>query len=277
MFSSLVLLSSCFLFGISSTGDVNRPTVGVIRWDAWNLVNGKYDEISFYSHRAMSPEHFHYRLPFFATVHPDGNVTYNGDEQAVMDQEILYAKFAGFDYWAFDTYCAFGPNCSTNSPYCAQYYQHTSNRYCAEYPAYGLDRYLNSRYVSLINFTFVLLGSSPCGDEFQESYLELMVHPQFQTVLGGRPLIYLFQFDDEEAQLCGGGWNGSRKVWDNFRLKAINRGLQNPYLVLMDGDIPRAQQRANTIGFDAISSYGLGGGGTLQGAPFSDEVQRTTQ
>jgi hypothetical protein len=54
-------------------------------------------------------------------------------------------------------------------------------------------------------------------------------------------------------------------------------GLQNPYLVLMDGDIPRCKTNAAAIGFDAISSYGLGGGGTVQGSPFSDEVQRTTQ
>jgi hypothetical protein len=41
-------------------------------------------------------------------------------------------------------------------------------------------------------------------------------------------------------------------------------GLQNPYLVLMDGDISRGKTRITALGFDAISSYGLGGGGTLQ-------------
>ena len=85
-------------------------------------------------------------------------------------------------------------------------------------------RYLSSRYASLIDFTFILLGSSPCGDEFQQQYLELMVHPQFQTVLGERPLIYLFQFDDQEAQACAGGWEGSAKVFQNFRQKVISRG-----------------------------------------------------
>jgi hypothetical protein len=228
MLSTFGLFCICsFVWPFAATitnNDADRPTVGVIRWDAWNLVNGKYDEISFFSHRSLSPDHFHYRLPFFAKVNSDMNITYNEDTQEVMDQEILYAKFAGLDYWAFDTYCAFGPNCTTNSPYCTQYYQQTSNQYCPENPAYGLYRYLSSKYVSLINFTFVLLGSSPCGDEFQESYLELMTHPQFQTVLGGRPLIYLFQFDDQEAQSCGGGWEGSGKVFNNFRQKAISRG-----------------------------------------------------
>ena len=224
MVTSFGLHTICLFLCCSAVFAVNRPTFGVIRWDAWNLVNGKYDEISFYSHRSMTPEHYHYRLPFFAKINPDGNLTYNADSQEIMDQEILYAKFAGLDYWAFDTYCSFGPNCSTNSPYCAQYYQQTSTRYCPENPSYGLMRYLSSRYASLINFTFILLGSSPCGDEFQEQYLEFMVHPQFQTVLGERPLIYLFQFDDQEAQACAGGWEGSAKVFQNFRQKVISRG-----------------------------------------------------
>lgn len=35
-------------------------------------------------------------------------------------------------------------------------------------------------------------------------------------------------------------------------------------MVLMDGDIPRCKANAAAIGFDAISSYGIGGGGTVQ-------------
>jgi hypothetical protein len=31
-----------------------------------------------------------------------------------------------------------------------------------------------------------------------------------------------------------------------------------------DGDISRCKTRAASIGFDAISSYGIGGGGTVQ-------------
>ncbi len=59
----------------------------------------------------------------------------------------------------------------------------------------------------------------------------------------------------------------------------------------MDGDILVAKNHSQAIGFDAISSYGLNGGGTVeveifclimydmnisfQGALFSDEVQRS--
>ena len=195
---AIILLSSIF---ISTALDVKqRPSVGVIRWDAWNQVNGQYDEVSYYSHRDLSPAEFHYRIPFYVSVVSPNNISFNADQQSIMDQEILYAKHAGIDYWAFDTYCTYGPNCTTNTTFCAEYLQ-IAPHYCPRNPAYGLHQYLSSQYNSLINFTLLLLGSSPCDYAFQENYLELMVHPQFQTVLGGCPLLYLFQFDDAEANL----------------------------------------------------------------------------
>ncbi len=62
----------------------------------------------------------------------------------------------------------------------------------------------------------------------------------------------------------------SVEVYVDTRLKTLLTlflyvlGLKNPYLVLMDGDIERCKKDAAAIGFDAISSYGIGGGGTLQ-------------
>lgn len=220
-----IFRSTVFLLTIAVVhiDGATHPSVGVIRWDAWNLFEGQYDPISFYSHRCLSPEKFHYRLPFFATVLSPTNTSYNADLQSVMDQEILYAKHAGLDYWAFDTYCTYGPNCTTNSTYCAEYLK-IAPHYCPRNPAYGLQQYLSSPYSFLMNFTLLLLGSSPCDVAFQESYLELMLHPQFQTVLGGRPLLYLFQFDDAEADICGGGWSGSKDVFNKFRQMAISRG-----------------------------------------------------
>jgi hypothetical protein len=227
MSSTLVFLCVIFFVSVSfstKTDVKQRPSVGVIRWDAWNLFNGQYDAISFYLHRALSPEEFHYRIPFYASVLSPTNISFNGDVQDVMDQEIIFAKHAGIDYWAFDTYCTFGPNCTTNITYCAQYYQQTSNHYCPRNPAYGLDLYLSSSYKSLLNFTLILLGSSPCDVNFQQSYINLMKLPQFQTVLGGRPLLYLFQFDDAEADICGGGWSGSGQVFQKFRQMVISQG-----------------------------------------------------
>ncbi|CAF1541593.1 unnamed protein product, partial [Rotaria sp. Silwood1] len=262
---TMILLSSIF---ISTALDVKqRPSVGVIRWDAWNQVHGQYDEISYYVHRELSPAEFHYRIPFYVSVISPNNISFNADQQSIMDQEILYAKHAGIDYWAFDTYCTFGPTCATNNSYCQQYYIQTSHLYCPENPAYGLNLFLSSSYKSLLNFTLVLLGSSPCDVIFQQQYINLMKHPQFQTVKGGRPLLYLFQFDDAEAEKCAGGWTESGQVFQQFRQLVISQGLQTPYLVLMDFNVQRVQSHALSLGFDAISTYALPGG-IKEGTPF---------
>eukprot|EP01083_Nonionella_stella_P174245 603499_1 len=239
-----------------------RPSVGIIRWDAWNKVSGYYDEISFYVQNDMSPSQFHYRLPFFASTSP--NVSFDNNNQTIMDQEILYAHNAGIDYWAFDTYCKYGPNCSTTSKYCAQYAnQSQCCKYCPEDPAYGLNKYLSSKYKHLINFTLVLLGSMPCDPANIDYYVSLMKQDTFQTVNINntvRPLIYLFLFNDNEAEICG-GWQASKQSFDNIRSAAMNAGLNNPYFVYMSGGVQIAYQHSSLLGFDAISSYAIGCGG----------------
>ncbi|CAF3448436.1 unnamed protein product, partial [Rotaria sp. Silwood2] len=89
---AMILLSPIF---ISTALDVKqRPSVGVIRWDAWNQVHGQYDEISYYVHRDLSPTEFHYRIPFYVSVVSPNNISFNADQQSIIDQEILYAKHA---------------------------------------------------------------------------------------------------------------------------------------------------------------------------------------
>jgi hypothetical protein len=40
------------------------------------------------------------------------------------------------------------------------------------------------------------------------------------------------------------------------------KGLQNPYMVLMDFNVASVQSHASMLGFDAISTYALPGGTT---------------
>eukprot|EP01084_Bolivina_argentea_P272598 464173_1 len=253
-----------------ATHCICRPTVGVIRWDAWNQVNDQYDEISYFVQNDMSPPQFHYRLPFFATTSP--NVSFNNDNQTVMDKEIQYAHTAGIDYWAFDMYCPFKPNCVTSSPYCAQYANQTQCcRYCPEKPAYGLDLYLTSQYKHLINFTLLLLGSIPCNPTNIDYYVSLLKEPTYQTVTINntvRPLIYLFMFHQNEVNFCG-GWNKSKQAFDNIRTAVMNAGINNPYFVYMSQGINQAYEYADKLGFDAMSCYNVGAQGTVNGSAFN--------
>jgi hypothetical protein len=71
----------------------DRPVVGAIRWDGWN----EWDVWQ----RSFDPPEWHYRLPFFASIGPDGKALVREDSQEVIDKEIAYAKAGGLDYWAF--------------------------------------------------------------------------------------------------------------------------------------------------------------------------------
>jgi len=181
----------------------------------------------------------------------------------------MYAKHAGLDYWAFDTFCQYGPKCTTTDNYCKEYCQQTSNQYCPRDPAYGLNLYLSSKLRNQLNFTLVLLGAPTCRPDIAAYYVSLMKEPTFQTVLDGRPLLYLFQFGDTEATACG-GWGQAKVAFDRIRALTIAAGLKNPYLVLMDFSVPTVKANAAKLGFDAISTYALPGG-TLQGTPFSEQ------
>ena len=59
---------------------------------------------------------------------------------------------------------------------------------------------------------------------FQRQYIDLMKQPQFHTVAGNRPLVYLFQFSDAEAMKCAGGWTQSGLVFQQFRRLVMNEG-----------------------------------------------------
>ena len=267
-----VLLLSCLL--LASSLVLSRPTVGVIRWDAWNQVSGYYDAVSYCAQIALAPQRYQYRLPFYATVLSTTNVTFDADDQSIMDKEIVYAAGAGIDYWIVDTYCKYGPNCTTDSTYCTQYAQpgSTSDGYCPEQPDYGLDLYLSSQNVGMMNYTLMLLGAPACDPAMQKQYIARLANPHYQTVVGGRPLVYMFQFSDNEAMACGGGWNGSRAVFDSFRKQVIAAGLPNPYMVLMDFDVGTVVSHARTLAFDAVSTYALPGGSD-DGVPMSEQIK----
>ena len=41
-------------------------------------------------------------------------------------------------------------------------------------------------------------------------------------------------------------------------------GLKNPYMVLIDQNLASIVVQSQTLGFDAVSSYGINGGGTVE-------------
>src|SRR5271165_1659393 len=86
--------------GVSARGE-ETIVAGAIRWDAWH---GDRSEVGKAVQRSLSPEKWHWRLPFFAQILGKDQVRIDGASQLIMDREIEYARSASLDYWAFLLY-----------------------------------------------------------------------------------------------------------------------------------------------------------------------------
>jgi hypothetical protein len=195
----------------------NPVTVGAIRWDGWCApLSSVGNEVE----RDLSPPQFHYRTPFFSTVINADSVQCRGTTQAIMDQEIAYAKGAHLDYWAFCWY----PNGS------------------------GLDEsrqlYLSSTHKNDINWC-VILGTNPFNFTTDGAWLvQQFKTSNYQKMPGGGPLVYVF--DDGEVTSA-----------NMQQLRTENAAAGNPpmYVVPLDQDAGAAVNLANTVGGSATSSY----------------------
>lgn len=211
----------------SGTGNPRHTLVGAIRWDAWVGDRPTFGDatsenrVGLVVERTLGPQKYHYRLPFFAKILGPEQVQVRGDSQEVMDQEIAYAASAGIDYWAF----VFYP------------------------PGSGLDAernlYLSSQRRNEINFSLVLDSPGrllePATRSLFTGYFSL---PNYQKVLGGRPLLFIF------------GSNGlSREGVDALRAESQSAGLASPYIVFMGWAASEVKATLAGNGLDAGSAY----------------------
>jgi hypothetical protein len=211
----------------------HRPSVGAIRWDAW------YDPadggVARAMERALAPERYHDRMPFFGQEIGPDNVRINGRTQATMDREIALASRAGLDYWAFVGYSPEDP--MTNA----------------------LNLYLSSAHRREIGFC--MIGSVANGgsrghmSDRTLHELALMQEAGYVKVLGGRPLYYLLSAPEAQLAAEWGGASGMAQLVAFLRSGAKSKGLGDPYIVLLGSDAALA--RATNC--DAIGAYAIVG------------------
>jgi hypothetical protein len=209
----------------------NRPIVGAIRWDGWWADNPW--------EKKLPAEEYRRRLPFYGRETEDGKVEIRSDDQAVMDREISYAHEAGLDYWAF---CWYHPRAWPN----------------ADRMNYGLRRYLASPRKSQLHFALILLGqhvgTAEQWPQTVEHLVSLFREPTYQQVLGGRPLVYTYEFADALPKTFGSEAAG-REALELLRRKAVEAGAGEPYLVTQVWYAPTGAEHVRAYGFDAISAY----------------------
>jgi hypothetical protein len=203
-----------------------------IRWDA--VDTGVGNSINRSITRTLSPARFWSRAPWYAVPKGPNSIKIDGDSQAIMDQEITYAHDAGLTCWAYLWYG------ESNVMQNAWHLQQTSS----------IKNEVN--WVQMEQFGN-LLGSSDFASQ-TPTIISYMQQSNYQTVLSGRPLWFLYADGSYATQLStywGNNTANFATALATFRSAVQAAGLPNPYIVMVNGSATTA---AN-LGADAVSNY----------------------
>ncbi|MBU5614583.1 glycoside hydrolase family 99-like domain-containing protein [Geomonas azotofigens] len=155
-----------------------------------------------------------------------------------MDREIGFASMAGIDYWAF---C---------------YYSTRHNPALADLDS-GLRRYLTSTKKHEIHFCLILetnfLGPVEDWPETVKRLVALLKDPAYQTVAGGRPLLFLF--DPGKMEKWAGSSDTVKAMLSQLDRAALEAGLQEPYMAAQGGEPRRVSAWVEKFDLDAVSAY----------------------
>jgi len=227
---------------VAANTKIERPLVGAIRWDGWNA----WDVWQ----RSFDSKEWHYRLPFYGKIGPDGKAIVRGDSQEVMDQEIAYAKAGGLDYWVFNWY-----NPAHKIPDTAVA-PAPADAYAQLNRAFRL--YLSSKHKSDINYALLIEGGNALVPEEKFSqtldhFVKCFQDSNYQKVMDGRPLVYFLGMNGFITTL--GSEAAVRKTLDDLRGRSIAAGAGNPYFVLMTFAPKQGAELLDELGCDALSAY----------------------
>ena len=231
------MLAALLLLVIAQTsawGAQPCPAVGAIRWDAWFGSGGVPGQAV---EKSLGPAQWHLRLPVCSQVIGSNEVRIDCMTPQQMELESGQAKAAGLDYWAFVTY-------PEDNPMNA-----------------GLSAYLNIRNPNKIQFAviseFEKWGDKEAYRPVMQRYLRLMGDKSYQRTPDGRPIFFLAFITDGSLNYRFGNREGFKKVLTEFRQGAVNAGLGNPYIVLLDASVERAKSFIVDLGLDGVSAYAV--------------------
>jgi hypothetical protein len=162
-----------------------------------------------------------------------------------MDAEIRYAHEAGIDYWAFVMYPKTFP--ATTG---------------------GLDLYLNSAHKKDVRFCMM---SDHLDNETMDRLLNYFKNPSYQTVLDGRPLLYLLGPNGLRS-LQEPRWRDAKRSIERLRQKVLHTLGKTPYIVHLWG-WSGAKEVVNSLGLDSMGAYSLNF--EDKGAPYATLAAKT--
>jgi hypothetical protein len=208
---------------------------GAIRWDAWYADTGPARE----AQNALSYPPWQSRAPWFAKVDGPDHITAVGT-QADMDLECKYAAGMGLKYWAFDMYA---PDSVMSVGW--HLYQASVNRHMVNWCAIVGPGFFG-------NDPFRRNDLWHAKDEVLRGWF---AQPIYQTVLDGRPLVYVLWSEAAITSYFGGDERNfaASIAWLRGRCRAA--GVGDPFVVIMAGRAANSARIMRAVGADAISNY----------------------
>jgi hypothetical protein len=217
-------------------GGPSGPLVGAIRWDAW--AGG---EVTAQVERTLGPKKYHPRLPWFAEVLDDGSVRIDGGRRSDHGSGDRLCRRRRLGLLGFSAL----PGTSSMSE--------------------SLKLYLNSASRRRINFCLILHNAFGVSEHQwpreRDRAVALLKEPGYQTVCGGRPLVYAFSVRH------AGAFPEAR--FAEF-LQAARQAGVDPYCVYMGWSPAEDFERMAPLGFAAVSHYAA----ASADAQFAQLVQR---
>ncbi len=203
-----------------------ETTFGAIRWDAWFSHNGRSDSIVTQVEKTLSPAEYHFRAPFFANITDEGKIeTPAKYSQEIFDQEMLYAKEGGIDYFAYLWYDGEMSEARKLHP--------------------------TSQYKDDVKMCIMLDGNGIGKSRAREEILGYLNSSFYFKVLDGRPLMYYYiNTGSKNANLAA-----AQNEIKYYRAKCEELGIPAPYAVVMNVSGPETTK----IYGDAVSRYSVGG------------------
>jgi hypothetical protein len=225
---------------------------GAIRWDGW--YEATQNDMPDQAQQCLSLVEYQSRAPWFAQV-AGSNVLRIVGSQANMDAEIGYAAGAGLKFWAFNEYGVGNPLRNGWNLYQSSSFK-SQMKWC---------------WISQLNY----LGSTSNFSTQVANYISNFKDPQYQKVMGNRPLWFLFW----SAANFNGSWGGSytnlAAMITALRAAATATSIGNPYIVVMDSST-NAPLEAAGIGADAVGYYNASNYGAYSNLVSNNEANWTT-
>ncbi|HEY3371964.1 MAG TPA: glycoside hydrolase family 99-like domain-containing protein [Prolixibacteraceae bacterium] len=220
--SWILLILSLSFNSMGQTGASVKPDilVGAIRWDAWYKVkNGiAKNNVPKLVEGNLSKKAYHFRVPFFAQLDQD-SVILPTITQELIDQEILLARDAGIDYWAYCWYKMDGSSLS-----------------------YARQLHQSSKYRNEVKMCAMIENAHFTTEKDLADLIKAFSQDNYQKVAGDRPLVYFFDAQSMTAETI-------RKI----REAARAQGMADPYIAMMGHSDPC--KGAVETGCDAVSRY----------------------